>query len=143
MKLFIIFNIVFLIVLVLWLFLKKRKNKIKNIEISFEDIDSLNVSKIVKEENDIDFIRNQFWFEYKNRKQINLICFNKLKYHFEKENNVTIDSLCIDNAPTITTTDDLMTYIEIIISDEQNPLKIAQSFYIIEINIYKKNQLKV
>lgn len=107
---------------------KKEKNK-KDIKINFEDVDSLNVSKIVIQENDIDFIRNDFWYQYKQKKKLNRVNFNALKKHFEKENNLKISES--KNSEDLLKLDNLA-LINIIISDSEDKNQIASAFHLIE-----------
>lgn len=114
--------------------LTKKKEKVnKNIKINFEDVDSLNVSKIVIENNDIDFIRNDFWYQYKQKKTLNNINFNILKRHFEKENNFKISDS--KNNEAILKLDNL-DLINIIISDSDDKNQIACAFQVIEQRIF-------
>jgi len=89
--LFLIIFISILLVFSLVFFLKNKKKKVAKIEINFEDIDSLNVSKIVTEENDIDFIRNELWYTYKQRQIVNLTALNQLKHIFETQHKLKIN----------------------------------------------------
>lgn len=130
----IIISIVVIFIVIALLISKKASNKktnINNIEINFEDIDSLNVSKIVKDENDIDFLRNELWFNYKQKSKINQASFYKLKQIFEQENNIKINELEM-NETAIDPKSDLMPFINNITSDEVHVLEIAKSFYIVE-----------
>lgn len=129
---FIIIISIILLFFILWLFtnsIRKKKNKLKNFEINFDDIDSLNVSKIVIQENDIDFIRNEFWFQFKQKGILNAISFNKLKKHFEEENNIKISQINPDSEIKKLENKEL---VDLIISDLNEKIYIAQAFKEIE-----------
>jgi len=129
---FTIIAILIFFFIILWLFthsIKKKKDKIKNIKINFEDIDSLNVSKIVVDDNDIDFIRNEFWFQYKQKQTLNMVSFNKLKKHFEEQNNINISNISLNSEITKFENKDL---VDIIISDSNEKEAVAQAFRVIQ-----------
>nr|WP_297307064.1 hypothetical protein [uncultured Flavobacterium sp.] len=110
----------------------KNKNKRSNIDVTidFEDIDSLNVSKIVKVENDIDFTRNELWFQFKQKQKINAVSFYKLKQSFEIQNNIKINQF--NETDFINSEVDTLTLIEKIISDETNQNELIKAFIEVE-----------
>lgn len=129
---FIISFSIILVFIILWLFtnsIRNKKNKIKNIEINFDDVDSLNVSKIVIDDNDLDFVRNEFWFQFKQKGILNVINFNKLKRHFEAENNIKISQ--ITPSPEIKKLEN-KDLVDLIISDLNEKNYISQAFKEIE-----------
>lgn len=112
--------------------IKNKRPNVSEIQINFEDIDSLNVSKIVKDENDTDFIRNEFWFQFKQKGKINEMSLFKLKQIFEKTNNLKISDYKTNiNESTINQSDTLK-IIEIIISDDSKKEDIITAFLILE-----------
>ncbi len=130
MRFFIIFTLIILLFIIFGILFKLTQNKqTKKIDINFEDIDSLNVSKIVIQENDIDFIRNEFWFQYKQKKILNRVSFNVLKKHFEEENNIKISNLNLNSEISKLENKDL---VELIISDSIEKEYVAQAFREIE-----------
>lgn len=129
---FIIISSVIAFLLIIMLsnsYFKKKNNKTNSIEINFEDIDSLNVSKIVVEENDIDFIRNDFWYQYKQKKIINPVVFHRLKKNFEDKNNIKVATIKNEGLKTDYTTLEL---IEIIISDQASLIECCNAYYLLE-----------
>ena len=126
-------SILFLIAIIFTVYRKKNKRpNVSEIQINFEDIDSLNVSKIVKDENDTDFIRNEFWFQFKQKGKINEMSLVKLKQIFEKTNNIKIaDYKSNINESTINQLDTLK-IIEIIISDDSKKEDVITAFLILE-----------
>ena len=130
MRFFIIFTLIIVLFIIFGILFKLNQNKkTKKIDINFEDIDSLNVSKIVIQENDIDFIRNEFWFQYKQKKILNGVSFNVLKKHFEEENNIKISNLNLNSEISKLENKDL---VELIISDSIEKEYVAQAFREIE-----------
>ncbi|RRJ91311.1 hypothetical protein EG240_06465 [Paenimyroides tangerinum] len=130
MRFFIIFTLIIVLFIIFGILFKLTQNKqTKKIDINFEDIDSLNVSKIVIQENDIDFIRNEFWFQYKQKKILNRVSFNILKKHFEEENNIKISNLNLNSEISKLENKDL---VELIISDSTEKEHVAQAFREIE-----------
>ena len=130
MRFFIIFTLIIVLFIIFGILFKLTQNKkTKKIDINFEDIDSLNVSKIVIQENDIDFIRNEFWFQYKQKKILNRVSFNILKKHFEEENNIKISNLNLNSEISKLENKDL---VELIISDLIEKEYVAQAFREIE-----------
>ena len=130
MRFFIIFTLIIVLFIIFGILFKLNQNKkTKKIDINFEDIDSLNVSKIVIQENDIDFIRNEFWFQYKQKKILNRVSFNVLKKHFEEENNIKISNLNLNSEISKLENKDL---VELIISDSTEKEYVAQAFREIE-----------
>jgi len=129
----IISTIIALFVLILFFLnsLKKNKNKHQKIEINFEDVDSLNVSKIVIEENDIDFLRNEFWFQYKQKQIINSFSFYNLKKTFEKDHQLKIEKLGLIEKQEDSEIDTIK-LIEIVISDDFSETEISKAFFLLE-----------
>lgn len=110
---------------------KKKDNKKElDITINFEDIDSLNVSKIVKVENDIDFTRNELWFQFKQKQKINSVSFYKLKRFFEEDNNLKLNEF--NGKQNYHSDLDTLTLIEKIISEETHKEEVINAFIEIE-----------
>jgi len=118
---------IFIFVLFFYNFKKGTHNHMS--KINFDTIESLNVSKIVKVENDIDFIRNEFWYQYKQKQVINAICFFNLKKIFESNNMLIINDLSFINLNSDIETFEL---IQLIISDDHEVSKISEAFYLLE-----------
>jgi len=124
--------VLFLIIFIAYNFKKNQTNKKQEIDINYEDIDSLNVSKIIKSANDIDFFRNSFWYQYEHRKILNRSIFNSLKNHFETTNAIKVSDFATANESSDADIKQTSNLVQTIISDINSKEEIARAFYKLE-----------
>lgn len=109
-----------------------NKKKSKNTISISEPTESLNVEKIISVANDKDFIRNEFWFQFKEKQTINVVNFYKLKKLFEQEQGKVLKDLIVNEDEILNLDIENIVLIQYIISDEYESEKIAKAFYLLE-----------
>ena len=109
-----------------------NKNKKESIDVMAEAVESLNVEKIKTVENDKDFIRNEFWFQFKEKQTINVVNFYKLKRLFDEEHVENISDLLGNKDELDALEIENLVLIQHVISDDYSTEKIAKAFYLLE-----------